>query len=199
MFGDSTVRQWFFHLFNKLELKFSTQIWNATKWHRRSAAYKKAYNYELIWTRHGLPIYFGEINRGETRPVFVSLDGIPPGSNDILLIHLYAHFQYHHPKVFRTNIRRTVRSLKELLARSPNVSVAIKGPHYFSFRDRKTLGGMWGPIYNHILKEEFKELYQKVWFLDVWDMTVAQESRDVHPSSSIVKSMVNMFVDFVCS
>lgn len=92
-----------------------------------------------------------------------------------------------------------MRSLKELIVRAPRVSVAIKGPHHFSFRDRKTLGGMWGPIYDHILKAEFKDLYHKVWFLDVWDMTVARESRDVHPSSSIVKSMVNMFVDFVCS
>ncbi|XP_046361354.2 NXPE family member 3-like isoform X1 [Haliotis rufescens] len=208
LYGDSTVRQWFSYLFIKLNLTFRSkpsEIRNnvelmSQKWYEYTAAFNIRHNYTVSWSPHGLPMTFQDANMTDIRPVFVRLEDIPSQSTDILLVNLYSHFELFPLHIYRSRVKRTRRAIEELLIRSPNVMIAIKGPHNFVVEGKftTTLGGMWGPVYENILKQEFVDLNNRVVYLDFWDMTVALESEDIHPSEQIVKMMLNVFFGHVC-
>ncbi|XP_046346502.1 NXPE family member 3-like [Haliotis rufescens] len=198
MFGDSTVRQMFSYIHMRLNMTFVTLDWVGKKWHRYTEAERKDSNFSMSWSPHGLPLYFFESGRGVARPVHITIDEVPAGSRDILLIHLYAHFQYHHPSVLRNNLRHVAQSVKRLLQRAPDVVVAIKGPHSFGPKNR-FIGGYWGPTYADIVKEEFRSLYDKVAYLDYWDMSVALHLEDVHPDADGVEQITKLFLGYACT
>ncbi|XP_071116858.1 NXPE family member 3-like [Haliotis cracherodii] len=198
MFGDSTVRQMFSYIHMRLNMTFVTLDWVGKKWHRYTEAESKDSNFSMSWSPHGLPLYFFESGRGVARPVHITIDEVPTGSRDILLIHLYAHFQYHHPSVLRNNLRHVAQSVKRLLQRAPDVVVAIKGPHSFGPKNR-FIGGYWGPTYADIVKEEFRSLYHKVAYLDYWDMSVALHLEDVHPDADGVEQITKLFLGYACT
>ncbi|XP_046555885.1 NXPE family member 4-like [Haliotis rubra] len=195
MFGDSTVRQMFSYIHARLNMTFMTMNWVGKKWHRYTGAEREDSNFQMSWSPHGLPLYFFESGRGVSRPVHVALDEVPAGSRDIVLIHLYAHFHYHHPGVVRNNLRLIVRSVTHLLQRAPDVVVAIKGPHSFGLKNR-FIGGYWGPTYADIIKDEFSGLYDKVAYLNYWDMSIALHLNDVHPDAYGVEKMTQMFLGY---
>ncbi|XP_046563522.1 NXPE family member 3-like [Haliotis rubra] len=149
---------------------------------------------------HGLPMSFENANRTAIRPCFVHLDEIPSGSRDIVLIHLYAHFQVFPLHVFKARMKYIRLATERLLIRSPDIKIVIKGPHYFiKHSTRNTLGGLWGPLYDKIIRQEFVSLYARVIYLDVWDMHVTGENSDVHPSEGLLKTMLRTLFGYVCS
>ncbi|XP_067669919.1 NXPE family member 3-like [Haliotis asinina] len=205
VFGDSTVRQFFTVLYKTLNLKMRTGPWflgqklTSHKRYYYMEAYEERHNYTVAWIPHGLPMSYFNANRTAIRPVFVRLDEIPSGSSDIILINLYAHFNLFPVHIFRDQLKRTRISIQKLLTRSPNIKLAIKGPHnYIHPISNHTLGGLWGPIYESIIKQEFVALYDRVFYLDVWDMTIAVENANVHPDEHVVSMMIHTFLGYLC-
>ncbi|XP_071092780.1 NXPE family member 4-like, partial [Haliotis cracherodii] len=206
LYGDSTARQWFSYFFKKLNLTFRSkpsEILNnvelmSQKWYEYTAAFNIRYNYTVSWSPHGIPMFQDGSNREVKPPVFVQLEEIPSQCTDIILIHLYLHFQLFPLHVYRSRVKRTRQAIEELLIRSPDVTIAIKGPHMVSGKPQTTQFGMWGPVYENILKQECVDLNNRVVYLDLWDMTVALESTANHPSSQIVKTMLDVFFGYVC-
>ncbi|XP_046550145.1 NXPE family member 3-like isoform X2 [Haliotis rubra] len=207
MFGDSTVRQLFTFLFKYQNLTWAigpkeahNNIIPTSKWYSYSEAYNKRFNYTVFWAPHGLPMSFENANRTAIRPCFVHLDEIPSGSRDIVLIHLYAHFQLFPLHVFKARMKHIRLATERLLIRAPDIKIAIKGPHYFiKHSTGNTLGGLWGPVYDKIIRQEFVSLYARVIYLDVWDMHVTDENSDIHPSEELLKTMLRTLFGYVCS
>ncbi|XP_046326570.1 NXPE family member 3-like isoform X2 [Haliotis rufescens] len=207
MFGDSTVRQLFSFMYKHMNLTWRIGPWQTgadlvptDKWYSYSEAYKKGFNYTVFWSPHGLPMTFVNANRTAIRPSFVHLDEIPSGSRDIVLINLYAHFHFFPVHIFRSQMKRIRQAIKRLLIRSPDVKIAIKGPHYFVVDNVvTTLGSMWGPVYDKIIRQEFVHLYDHVIYLDVWDMLISVESSGIHPSEQILNTMLRTLFGYVCT
>ncbi|XP_067668088.1 NXPE family member 3-like [Haliotis asinina] len=207
MFGDSTVRQFFIVLFKYQNLTWrigpkgtESNFIPTSKWYSYSEAYSKRFNYTVSWSPHGLPMSFENANRTEIRPCFVHLDEIPSGSRDIVLINLYAHFQLFPVHMFKTRMRLIRLAIERLLLRSPDIKIAIKGSHYFiKHSTGNTLGGLWGPVYDKIIKQEFVALYDRVVFLDLWDMLVSVENSDIHPPEQFIKTMLRTLFGYVCT
>ncbi|XP_046554958.1 NXPE family member 3-like [Haliotis rubra] len=204
MFGDSTVRQWFSFLYKHLNLTWRIGPKQAIeqtngKWYSYSEAYSKRFNYTAFWSPHGLPMTFDNASRTALRPSFVHLDEIPSGSRDIVLIHLYAHFLFYPVHMFRAQIQRIKQAIQRLLMRSPDIKIAIKGPHYFVVtKIVSTFGRMWGPVYDRIIRQEFVNLYDRVIYLDYWEMLLSIESASVHPDEKLIDTMIRNFLGYVC-
>ncbi|XP_046568538.1 NXPE family member 3-like isoform X1 [Haliotis rubra] len=207
LFGDSTVRQIFGALYSMLGFTITKGPPEGKKSKKRNfyagpticEAHHTKYNYTVYLLPHGFPLWFYKANRTITQPVFARLDDIPSGSNDIILINLYAHFHFTPIHIYRARVHRTRLAIVNLLKRSPDVKIVIKGPHKYSVPTPKTpMGGMWGPAYENILKKEFVNLYDQVLYLDVWDMTVAFENEETHPPDLLVTMMVKVFLGYIC-
>ncbi|XP_046363439.2 NXPE family member 3-like isoform X1 [Haliotis rufescens] len=207
LFGDSTARQMFGALYSMLGFTITKGPPEVKKSKKRNfyqgptvcEAYHTKYNYTVYLLPHGFPMWFAEANKTITQPVFARLDDIPPGSTDIILINLYAHFHFTPIHIYRARVHRTKLAIENLLKRSPGIKIAIKSPHKFSVPKPVTpLGGMWGPAYENILKKEFVNLYDRVLYLDIWDMTVAFENEEIHPNGALVNMMLQVFLGFIC-
>ncbi|XP_067652909.1 NXPE family member 3-like [Haliotis asinina] len=194
--GDSTLRQFYSILFKRLQMKSLTGNWTTEQWHRQSRSQRKDLNFRMIWTPHELPLYFNESSRATARPVYVNVDEIPSGSNDFVIIHLYAHFTNHQPFVYRESIRRTASAVKRLLQRSPKVIVGIKGTHYYTFHD--ILAGGWSDIYDNIIREEFRDVSSRVIYINAWDVVLASKTRGLHPVSWVAEATLDSFLDNAC-
>ncbi|XP_048251797.1 NXPE family member 3-like [Haliotis rufescens] len=106
-------------------------------------------------------------------------------------------FSYQHtwrPLSCFSNIK-TTNSYHHCLA---NRTLRLYGDSTDGCKPQTTQFGMWGPVYENILKQEFVGINNRVVYLDFWDMTVALESTANHPSSQIVKTMLDMFFGYVC-
>ena len=80
------------------------------------------------------------------------------------------------------------------------MKVIIRGPHVI-FRGRlhhAHFGDNFGPQYMQVWREEFRGLYDKVWFLDLWDLSIAMENMSSHPPRPIVKQMIRALLGYFC-
>ena len=88
-----------------------------------------------------------------------------------------------------------------MLSQNPAVKVLIRGPHqivgdenvrtpYFSDQQ-----GQW---YMDIFKQEFQGLEDKVWFIDMWDISLLMKNPTLHPPPNIVQQMLKTVINYVC-
>lgn len=73
-------------------------------------------------------------------------------------------------------------AIGRLLKRAPLVAIFIKGPHAFTFRDHVLPVDYMARKHKQIWFEEFKDVRDKVVYLDNWDMTVGSENVHSHPN-----------------
>ncbi|XP_046325608.2 NXPE family member 4-like isoform X2 [Haliotis rufescens] len=153
----------------------------------------------VSWHAHELPFYHGARHypRYSNQAQHIMMDRLPNTTKDIVVLYLYVHFTLVHPDEFRRHVRRLVPSAKNLLARAPNVTLAVRGPHAY-FRGTQSLLSYWGLIYSDIWHEEFASLHDKIVYLDFWDLTMARPSADVHADMSIVHQMVHKMMSLLC-
>ncbi|XP_046576402.1 NXPE family member 3-like [Haliotis rubra] len=195
--GDSTSRQFFSDLYQRLNMTMVTEKWTVARWHRYTEAQNRDMMFRMSWAPHELPLYFAG-NRASARPLFVHIDDIPSGSNDLVIVHIYAHFRFHHPRVFRESIRRAAQSVRKLLQRSPRAVVGIKGTHYFRFPS-DTIHSGFGLVFDSIIREEFSDMYSRVILINVWDLILASDILILHPPAWMVKILVDSFLGYACS
>ncbi|XP_067664771.1 NXPE family member 4-like [Haliotis asinina] len=157
------------------------------------------HNFSISWQAHELPFYHGNrrYNTSTNQGQHVMMDRLPNTTKDIVVLYMYVHFTLVHPDVFRRHVQRLVPSVKNLLARAPNVTIAVRGPHAF-FRPKLGLLSYWGLLYTNIWHEAFASLQHKLVYLDFWDMTMAKSSRNFHPPMGTVKEMVHNMMSLLC-
>ena len=59
-------------------------------------------------------------------------------------------------------------------------------------------GDVVAHIYTEIIKREMRGLYDKVYFLQPWDMTVAIQNTAFHPPPFVNEALTDMLLDYIC-
>ncbi|XP_067675419.1 NXPE family member 4-like [Haliotis asinina] len=193
LYGDSTSNQF------KGVLHSILRFPSHTDGHVPTTDRDVTHNFSVSWHAHELPFYHGgrHYNRSTNEGQNVMMDRLPNTTKDIVVLYMYVHFTLVHPDVFRRHVQRLVPSVRNLLARAPNVTVAVRGPHAF-FRPMHGVLSYWGLLYTSIWHEAFASLQHKIVYLDFWDLTMAKTSRDFHPAENTVKEMVHTMMSLLC-
>ncbi|XP_046548049.1 NXPE family member 4-like [Haliotis rubra] len=191
--GDSTSNQFKRSLHSILHFPSHTDA------HVPTTDTDVTHNFSISWHAHELPFYNGarRYDRSTHQGQNVMMDRLPNTTKDIVVLYMYVHFTLVHPDVFRRHVQRLVQSVKNLLARAPNVTLAVRGPHAF-FRPKHRALSYWGLLYSNIWHEAFASLQHEIVYLDFWDLTMAKPSRDFHPAEDTVKEMVHTMMSLLC-
>ncbi|XP_042331563.1 NXPE family member 4-like isoform X2 [Sceloporus undulatus] len=125
------------------------------------------------------------------------IDNVAGDRDTTIVICLGQHFR---PFPIQLFIRRVVnirRAVQRLLLRSPDMRVIIKGENIREMEvDQERFGDIQGYAQSVALKEVFRDL--NVAFIDAWDITVAYNTKKVHPLNHVVWEEVNMFLSYIC-
>ena len=196
LFGDSTVRYWYKYLMDHLTCMSVTEHWAKEKWHKRSSCVIKRLNFTMEWKPHAQPFNVGsqwDTKRYTTHSIANHIEGLASSADVIIVIHMFSHLNNYHMSVFRDRMRVISKSVKRFLMRNRNAKVFIKGPH-----THKLIGSMFSHVYRDIIREEFNESLDDVYYLDQAAMTLAKGNVDVHPATDIVREAVKQMLGFIC-
>jgi len=200
MIGDSNIRSFVSFLQSFLRLKTYTGFMRAGKpWQQFVYAERRDYNLSVAWAAHETPFFSWPYYKKELlKPPFVRFDEIGKGNNSVILIHMFFHLARTTPEVFRRDIKLLRISIENLLKRAPDVDILIKGPHSSTYSLMADPLDFISLVQWQIWQEEFKGLYHKVIYLDMWDITTGIENVNSHPDSSVVSDMILTFFSYIC-
>ena len=193
--GDSTSRQWYSYLRDYLNCTQVTEKWTRRAWHKRSMCENKSLNFTASYIPHAQPLFPGDEWRRknwETKSTAAYLGEIED-ERVVVVIHLGKHLQYYRSEIFEDRMNAISRSVRHLLGRNNNARVLIKGPHTFY-----NVFAYQYYIYRAIIKESFKDLYDRVVFMEQGDMSIAKKSMEVHPAISFVREAVRQLIGYSC-
>ncbi|KAM8930647.1 NXPE family member 1-like [Pelodytes ibericus] len=197
LLGDSTLRQWI-QYFPKLlkSLKFFDLHGNGQ--HKELLAMDLERNIYIKWKRHGHPFVtqsFYTVKDYASIPK--QLDQLSGGSHMIIVITLGQHFRPFPISLFIRRILNIRKAIERLLARSPDTKVVIKSENTREINtNAERFSDFHGYIQYLLVKNIFKGL--NVGMIDAWDMTVACDSYEGHPSDNVIMNEINMFLAYVC-
>ncbi|ESO95898.1 hypothetical protein LOTGIDRAFT_176650, partial [Lottia gigantea] len=201
-FGDSTVRQYYKYIHKVFKCKQTTEEWTNRKWYKATHCQVPRYNFSLTWAVQEFPFVEGlKAPDGKTnsKPASVLLNEAPSTGRMVFIIHYYAHFMRMHYSSFIERIRSLKTPIRNALKRNKNIHIAIKSPHIFYVTSCSTHFSIYhGKLYMDILKRELAEFHDKVWFLNIWDMSTAFENNNIHPPGSFVWQNLRLLAGYVC-
>ena len=121
-------------------------------------------------------------------------------ANNVVVVHYYVHNSFYPLHMYRMRVQYARTVIEKALDTHPEMKVIIRGPHviYRGKQHHAQFGDNFGPQYTQIWKEEFRELYHKVWFLDLWDLSIAMENMTSHPPQNIVLQMIRALFGYFC-
>ncbi|KAK7503115.1 hypothetical protein BaRGS_00005741 [Batillaria attramentaria] len=170
-------------------------------WHAKIHCEAPWLNATLTFAPHARPFNVGAKQGGlHTLSIKEALRALPNNTNHIIVLHYFMHFSLYPLSVFRDRVRAARQAIQDLLETRPEVKILIRGPHVlFGGRGfHAILGDNFGPWYIDVLKKEFKGLYDKVWFLDFWDMSIAAVNRSAHPPTATILQMLKVLFGHIC-
>ncbi|OWF51519.1 NXPE family member 4-like [Mizuhopecten yessoensis] len=196
--GDSNTRSFVMMVTDMLQMRYRTRPMPVGSWHEFTFA-ENQYNNSVSWYPHESPFFANFfIPKYKLQPISKHLDEIGAGNNSVIVIHLWGHFMRIPYDVFRIHVRKIRNSVENLLMRSPDVDVVVKGPHAMTYYDWITpVDSIWQE-HKKIWFDEFKGLHDKVLFLNFWDMAVGTENVDIHPSWQVVMSQMHVLMEYLC-
>ncbi|KAL3861106.1 hypothetical protein ACJMK2_007178 [Sinanodonta woodiana] len=203
LLGDSTVRQWHYVIQDRINCTFITDTWDESHKHRPVTCVDRNLNFTLHFAPHGLPFVTDNTPRRYFRPIASNIDDIKGDNHVIILVHLFAHMVSFHSNAFYNKMHTIKNAIKRLYQRSPSATVAIKGPHYYSF-GKQTYQSLWmldkyAEIYTNLMRELFGDIADRVIYLDGMDITIAAETKHIHPTRETVVQMVDDMFSKICS
>ncbi|KAK3576798.1 hypothetical protein CHS0354_002581 [Potamilus streckersoni] len=202
LLGDSTLRQWHYVIQDRINCTFVTDTWLESSKHRPATCVDRNLNFTLHWAPHGLPFATDNTPRRYFRPIATRIDDINGDDRVIIVINLFAHMMSFHSSVFYNRMVTIKDSIIRLFQRCPNATVAIKGPHYYSF-EKQMYQSLWmldkyADVYTYIMRELFIDLSNRVIYLDGMDMTISAETKHIHPSRQTAIQMVDDMFSKIC-
>ncbi|OWF54114.1 NXPE family member 3-like [Mizuhopecten yessoensis] len=200
MTGDSTTRNWYSPLTALLRLRVFVGLHEVKDkaWQKFAEARNIKESLLMYWTPHEIPFYSYQQNKHNFRSVASRIDDLPENKSAIVILHWFGHMTRTTPQHFRKHITSAKDAIVRLLRRSPHSSILIKGPHSYTYRIFLEPFDYISRIYGQILYEEFRDLQDKVYYIDQWDATVGNENIDIHPNVSFNPLMVNFVFSFIC-
>ncbi|KAK3749519.1 hypothetical protein RRG08_043425 [Elysia crispata] len=202
MAGDSNLLMWFSRIKQRINCEITRARQDAV-WHTPLTCRRPDINFTMSWKLHGYPEHPNSNHWAELSDftsVCERIDSVPAVGKHIVIIHMYIHFTIHHYSILLNRLKCVKRAIEELLRRNPNARVLIRAPHHAYHGWNPIYGGdMTVPIYVELLRREFRGLYNRVVFLNLWDMSVAGENTDYHPDEWIDQQMVNFALSHACN
>ncbi|XP_072467142.1 NXPE family member 4-like isoform X2 [Notamacropus eugenii] len=195
--GDSTVRQWMEYFVKNIKTLKSVDLHGFGKLRRQLLVDLERKIY-IQWQRHGYPLV-GSISYSAKENEYMAhaIDRIAGDSNTIIIFSLGQHFRFFPIDLF---IRRAINvhnAIKRLFQRSPETRVIIKGENTREISDDpERFSDFHGYIQSLVLKDIFQDLDVSV--IDAWDMTIAYDTKNVHPPEYVVENQINIFLNYIC-
>ncbi|XP_042331561.1 NXPE family member 4-like isoform X2 [Sceloporus undulatus] len=195
--GDSTVRQWMENLKRRVPNLTYLDVHVGEK-PQKLIAVSTSQNIQIQWKKHGHP-YIGSLEYIVKDHSYITrdIDDIAGDKNTVLVISLGQHFR---PFPIEFFIRRAInirQAIRRLLLRSPGTRVIIKGENIREMDiNQERFSDFHGYAQYLAAKDVFRDL--EVAFLDAWDMTVAYNTKDVHPPDYVVWNEINAVFNSIC-
>ncbi|KAM9792603.1 NXPE family member 3-like [Neosynchiropus ocellatus] len=198
MFGDSTIRQWFFYLtsahsgLKEFNLKSNRQT-------GPFMAMDYQNNILLTFSAHGPPIRFGNIIVNNIRYVANELDRIVGGPDMVVVVGIWSHFSSFPVEVYLQRLNSIRRAMERMLRRYPETRIIIRTANLKYLNLQETLvNSDWYSIQrDKILRAVFKGI--NVHLVDAWEMTLAHYlPHNLHPQPPIIKNMVDVMLSYIC-
>ncbi|KAM9462831.1 NXPE family member 3-like [Clarias gariepinus] len=196
MFGDSTVRQWFEYL-TAFVPEFSI---HSPKKVGPFIALDKENNILIQFRIHGPPIRSSPVFSSKLRYIANELDRIQGGSDTVVILSVWAHFNSFPIEVYIRRLRHIRTAVLHLLHREPATLVVIRTGNPQRINEKNCLfGSDWFTLQvNAVLRSMFQGL--NVVLLDAWEMTLAHHlPHDLHPPPVIIKNMIDLILSHICT
>ncbi|EPY83423.1 hypothetical protein CB1_000569017 [Camelus ferus] len=89
------------------------------------------------------------------------------------------------------------KAIERLFLRSPKTKVILKTENTREmYLNAELFSDFHGHIQNLIMRGIFEGL--NVGVIDAWDMTIAYDTRNVHPPDYVIGNQINMFLNYIC-
>ena len=154
---------------------------------------------KMAWFPHAYPWQPGTLHwteRGVKKSPRFHMERIPRTGNYVILIHMYAHFTNYPSAIYAQQVKDLVQAVRDLRRRNPSAKVVVRGPHCWC---NMVTGDYLSVAVSRILRDEFRELRDHVFYLDVWGMTLAgSDCWNMHPPRHVVREMTRIFLGYVC-
>ncbi|XP_068120794.1 NXPE family member 2-like [Hyperolius riggenbachi] len=171
---------------------------HGTSWHKTNMAYDLKNNIYIQWKKHGHPLVtLSFFNMKDHSYTTNEIDRLAGGPNTIIVITLGQHFRPFPLPVFIKRILNVRSAIERLFLRSPDTKVILKSENTRDINtDVERFSDFHGYIQYLVIQNIFSGL--NVGVIDVWDMTVAFGSHNVHPPVEVVRNQINLFLSYIC-
>nr|XP_006207855.1 NXPE family member 2 isoform X1 [Vicugna pacos] len=197
LMGDSTLRQWIYYLQNAVK---TLKVFD----HHGVGVFKThvlldAERHTLIqWKKHSHPFVTQQLfSVKDENYIPREIDQIAGDDGTVIVITLGQHFRPFPIKIF---IRRAIniqKAIERLFLRSPKTKVILKTENTREmYLNAELFSDFHGHIQNLIMRGIFEGL--NVGVIDAWDMTIAYDTRNVHPPDYVIGNQINMFLNYIC-
>ncbi|KAI8502599.1 Neurexophilin [Branchiostoma belcheri] len=196
LMGDSTIRQWYEHLVEILNITNSI----LPEGNRRTGpmlARDTINNITVKFRAHGPPLRCPSTPTFHLEYVTNVIDKIDGGPNDVVGITVWAHFTSYPVDMYRERMEAIRAAIQRLHQRNPKTLVVIKSAN--TQRGYALIGADWlARELDLIMRKTFKGM--RVVLVDAWEMTTAQQwyEDEIHPASDIIIQELEFLCSFVC-
>ena len=175
-----------------------------TMWNVHTVCERPQLNFNLTFDPHKAHLYAKTTDSTpieKAGDVTASIDNIPKNGRYLVLVHYYLHLTAGHLAVAHQRLLKLRQAVERASARNPHLLVAFRGPHIIAvdWVDNHSLGGdVQSIFYYRMVKDVFRDMRDKVVFLDGWEMSIAIENSVIHPDDMIPRAMVNTVLSYFC-
>uniref|UniRef100_A0A8C5QLM6 NXPE C-terminal domain-containing protein n=1 Tax=Leptobrachium leishanense TaxID=445787 RepID=A0A8C5QLM6_9ANUR len=197
LMGDSTLRQWI-EYFPKILKNLKFFDLHGSGWHKRYLALDMDNNILIQWKRHGHPFVTNSFyNIKEYSTTTNEIDQLSGDPYTIIVITLGQHFRAFPLTLFIRRVLNIKKAVERILIRSPDTKIIIKSENTREISaEPERFSDFHGYIQYNLVKDIFKGL--NIGIVDAWDMTIASGSDKAHPSETIIRNEINMFLAYIC-
>ncbi|KAL8615482.1 hypothetical protein ACOMHN_053818 [Nucella lapillus] len=169
-------------------------------WHSPHVQEVAWLNLSVVYVPHARPFNPGGHYGLHTLSTSSLFPHLHPGRRYLVVLHYWMHFVFYPLAVFRDRLRQVKRSLHAFLQRHLTARVLVRGPHvvYGSRGCMDQRGNQAGPWMLRTIKEEWRDLHDRVWLLDFWPLSLTAENRDIHPAHTTVLQMLRVLFGYAC-
>jgi len=191
--GDSTIRQFFFLLANKLDLEVKGES-EGLKWHYPKIArepMKIKTNVTLYYRAHGPPLF----NLGPlcTKPYLSdSIIDLPGGKDVYVIFNIGVHFLHFHPNMYIHRLKGIKNAISKHLKTYPDTKFILRGLNVIENTKE------W-VIYRFevILRNIFQNM-RNVLYLNLWGLTTVWPIKRYHPDDTVLAQELAHMFSHVC-
>ncbi|XP_068936807.1 NXPE family member 1-like [Petaurus breviceps papuanus] len=195
--GDSTLRQWIEH-FPKIVKTLKHFDFHESPPHKKYILLDTERHTHIQWKKHGHPFFSQRLySVKDNEYITREIDGVAGDRNTVIVITLGQHFRSFPVNIYIQRVINIQRAILRLWLRSPETRVILKAENIREMDiEAERFGDFHGYIQYLIMRDIFRDL--NVGFIDAWDMTIAYDSRILHPPNNVVGNQINMFLNYIC-